>query len=104
HDSSPRAEGPCVAVNCGAVPRELMESELFGYEEGAFTGARRRGYRGKLAQADGGTLFLDEIGEIPHAMQVALLRVLQERKVTPIGSAEEIPVNVRVIAATHRNL
>ncbi|MGQ7279289.1 sigma-54-dependent Fis family transcriptional regulator [Brevibacillus thermoruber] len=104
HDSSPRAEGPFVAVNCGAVPRELMESELFGYEEGAFTGARRRGYRGKLAQADGGTLFLDEIGEIPHAMQVALLRVLQERKVTPIGSAEEIPVNVRVIAATHRNL
>ncbi|MBR8660546.1 transcriptional regulator of acetoin/glycerol metabolism [Brevibacillus aydinogluensis] len=104
HDSSPRAEGPFVAVNCGAVPRELMESELFGYAEGAFTGARRRGYSGKIVQADGGTLFLDEIGEIPHAMQVALLRVLQERKVTPIGSAEEISVNVRVIAATHRNL
>lgn len=104
HDNSERSCGPFVALNCGAVPRELMESELFGYEEGAFTGARRRGYKGKLVQADKGTLFLDEIGEIPHPMQVALLRVLQERKVTPIGSAQEIPVHIRVIAATHRNL
>ncbi|MGM0710362.1 sigma-54-dependent Fis family transcriptional regulator [Brevibacillus parabrevis] len=104
HDNSPRREGPFVAVNCGAIPRELMESELFGYVEGAFTGARRRGYTGKLAQANGGTLFLDEIGEIPAAMQVALLRVLQERKVTPIGSTEEHALDIRVIAATHRNL
>ncbi|MFE1625176.1 sigma-54-dependent Fis family transcriptional regulator [Brevibacillus reuszeri] len=104
HDNSPRKDGPFVAVNCGAIPRELMESELFGYVEGAFTGARRRGYQGKLAQANGGTLFLDEIGEIPLAMQVALLRVLQERKVTPIGSSEEQALDIRVIAATHRNL
>lgn len=104
HDNSPRKDGPFVAVNCGAIPRELMESELFGYVEGAFTGARRRGYQGKLAQANGGTLFLDEIGEIPIAMQVALLRVLQERKVTPIGSSEELALDIRVIAATHRNL
>ncbi|WP_103107366.1 sigma-54-dependent Fis family transcriptional regulator [Brevibacillus reuszeri] len=104
HDNSPRKDGPFVAVNCGAIPRELMESELFGYVEGAFTGARRRGYQGKLAQANGGTLFLDEIGEIPLAMQVALLRVLQERKVTPIGSSEELTLDIRVVAATHRNL
>ena len=104
HDNSPRKDGPFVAVNCGAIPRELMESELFGYVEGAFTGARRRGYQGKLAQANGGTLFLDEIGEIPIAMQVALLRVLQERKVTPIGSSEELTLDIRVVAATHRNL
>ncbi|RNB87126.1 sigma-54-dependent Fis family transcriptional regulator [Brevibacillus fluminis] len=104
HMNSSRRNGPFVAVNCGAVPRELMESELFGYAEGAFTGARKRGYEGKLIQANGGTLFLDEIGEIPHAMQVALLRVLQERKVTPIGSREEMPLQIRVIAATHRNL
>ena len=104
HDNSPRKDGPFVAVNCGAIPRELMESELFGYVEGAFTGARRRGYQGKLAQANGGTLFLDEIGEIPIAMQVALLRVLQERRVTPIGSSEELALDIRVIAATHRNL
>lgn len=104
HDNSPRSDGPFVAVNCGAIPRELMESELFGYVEGAFTGARRRGYQGKLAQANGGTLFLDEIGEIPPAMQVALLRVLQERRVTPIGSSEELALDIRVITATHRNL
>lgn len=104
HDNSPRKDGPFVAVNCGAIPRELMESELFGYVEGAFTGARRRGYQGKLVQANGGTLFLDEIGEIPIAMQVALLRVLQERRVTPIGSSEELALDIRVIAATHRNL
>lgn len=81
-----------------------MESELFGYAEGAFTGARRQGYKGKFEQADGGTIFLDEIGEVPPEMQVALLRVLQERKVTPIGSSKEIPVNIRVITATHKDL
>ena len=81
-----------------------MESELFGYAEGAFTGARRHGYKGKFEQADGGTIFLDEIGEVPPEMQVALLRVLQERTVTPIGSSKEIPVNIRIITATHKDL
>ncbi len=81
-----------------------MESELFGYAEGAFTGARRQGYKGKFEQADGGTIFLDEIGEVPPEMQVALLRVLQERTVTPIGSSKEVPVNIRIITATHKDL
>lgn len=93
-----------IAVNCGALPKELMESELFGYAEGAFTGARRQGYKGKFEQADGGTIFLDEIGEVPPEMQVALLRVLQERTVTPIGSSKEVPVNIRIITATHKDL
>ncbi|UFJ43347.1 sigma-54-dependent Fis family transcriptional regulator [Brevibacillus humidisoli] len=104
HENGPHRNGPFIAVNCGAIPKELIESELFGYAEGAFTGSRRRGYKGKLEQAHGGTIFLDEIGEIPHQMQVALLRVLQERKVTPIGSDEEIPIDIRVISATHRNI
>ncbi|WEG10758.1 sigma-54-dependent Fis family transcriptional regulator [Pullulanibacillus sp. KACC 23026] len=104
HDNSPRKDGPFIALNCGAIPKDLMESELFGYVEGAFTGARRKGYKGKFEQAQQGTLFLDEIGEIPHSMQVALLRVLQERKVTPVGSTKEIPLNVRVITATHRDI
>ncbi|MDM5188639.1 sigma-54-dependent Fis family transcriptional regulator [Bacillus sp. DX4.1] len=104
HENSPRKNGPFIAVNCGALPKELMESELFGYVEGAFTGARRQGYKGKFEQASGGTIFLDEIGEVPPEMQVALLRVLQERKVTPIGSAKEVPVDIRVITATHRDL
>ncbi|MED1116649.1 sigma-54-dependent Fis family transcriptional regulator [Bacillus paramycoides] len=104
HENSSRKDGPFIAVNCGSLPKELMESELFGYAEGAFTGARRQGYKGKFAQADGGTIFLDEIGEVPPEMQVALLRVLQERKVTPIGSSKEIPVNIRVITATHKDL
>ena len=81
-----------------------MESELFGYAEGAFTGARRQGYKGKFEQANGGTLFLDEIGEVPPEMQVALLRVLQERTITPIGSSKEVPVNIRIITATHKDL
>ncbi len=81
-----------------------MESELFGYAGGAFTGARRQGYKGKFEQADGGTIFLDEIGEVPPEMQVALLRVLQERTVNPIGSSKEIPVNIRIITATHKDL
>lgn len=104
HENSPRKNGPFVAVNCGAIPKELMESELFGYAEGAFTGARRSGYKGKFEQANHGTLFLDEIGEIPPSMQVALLRVLQERKVTPLGSLKEVPLDIRIIAATHRDL
>ncbi|MDD0817300.1 sigma-54-dependent Fis family transcriptional regulator [Bacillus cereus] len=104
HENSPRKNGPFIAVNCGALPKELMESELFGYAEGAFTGARRQGYKGKFEQADGGTIFLDEIGEVPPEMQVALLRVLQERTVTPIGSSIEVPVNIRIITATHKDL
>ncbi|PFV83727.1 sigma-54-dependent Fis family transcriptional regulator [Bacillus sp. AFS059628] len=104
HENSPRKNGPFIAVNCGSLPKELMESELFGYAEGAFTGARRHGYKGKFEQADGGTIFLDEIGEVPPEMQVALLRVLQERTVTPIGSSKEIPVNIRIITATHKDL
>ncbi|WP_368907818.1 sigma-54-dependent Fis family transcriptional regulator, partial [Bacillus wiedmannii] len=104
HENSPRKNGPFIAVNCGSLPKELMESELFGYAEGAFTGARRQGYKGKFEQADGGTIFLDEIGEVPPEMQVALLRVLQERTVTPIGSSKEIPVNIRIITATHKDL
>lgn len=104
HENSPRKDGPFIAVNCGSLPKELMESELFGYAEGAFTGARRQGYKGKFEQANGGTLFLDEIGEVPPEMQVALLRVLQERTITPIGSSKEIPVNIRIITATHKDL
>lgn len=104
HENSPYKKGPFVAVNCGAIPKDLIESELFGYADGAFTGSRRHGHKGKLEQANGGTLFLDEIGEIPYQMQVALLRVLQERKVTPIGGTSEIAVNVRIITATHRDI
>jgi transcriptional regulator of acetoin/glycerol metabolism len=104
HENSPRKNGPFIAINCGAIPKDLMESELFGYAEGAFTGAKRQGYKGKFEQANNGTIFLDEIGEIPPSMQVALLRVLQERKVTPVGGTKEIPLNIRVITATHRDL
>lgn len=104
HENSSRKNEPFIAVNCGAIPKELMESELFGYVEGAFTGARRQGYKGKFEQANHGTIFLDEIGEIPHSMQVALLRILQERKVTPVGGMKEISLNIRIIAATHRDL
>lgn len=104
HENSPRKNDPFIAVNCGAIPKELMETELFGYTEGAFTGASRHGYKGKFEQANHGTIFLDEIGEIPPAMQVALLRVLQERKVTPVGGNKEIPLDIRIITATHRDL
>ncbi|MCX8005901.1 MAG: sigma-54-dependent Fis family transcriptional regulator [Burkholderiaceae bacterium] len=104
HEASPRAKGPFVAVNCAAIPEGLIESELFGYEEGAFTGARRRGHVGKILQADGGTLFLDEIGDMPLPLQARLLRVLQERAVTPLGSTRAIGVNAAVICATHRRL
>ncbi|AVS70443.1 sigma-54-dependent Fis family transcriptional regulator [Paracidovorax avenae] len=104
HQDGPRARGPFVAVNCASIPETLIEAELFGYEEGAFTGARRKGSVGKIAQAHGGTLFLDEIGDMPLAMQARLLRVLQERTVAPLGSARQIPVDVHVLCATHRNL
>ncbi|WP_233870393.1 sigma-54-dependent Fis family transcriptional regulator [Paraburkholderia adhaesiva] len=104
HNDSPRRDGPFVAVNCASIPETLIESELFGYEEGAFTGARRKGAVGKLLQANGGTLFLDEIGDMPYPLQVRLLRVLQERVVNPLGSAKTIPVDIAIICATHRDL
>lgn len=104
HNDSPRRSGAFVAVNCASIPETLIESELFGYEEGAFTGARRKGAIGKLLQANGGTLFLDEIGDMPYPLQVRLLRVLQERLVNPLGSAKSIPVDIAIICATHRDL
>lgn len=104
HNGSSRREGPFVAINCGAIPRELIESDLFGHEEGAFTGARRGGRPGKFEMANGGTIFLDEIGDMPPDMQVKLLRVLQERKLMRVGGSNYIDINVRVLAATHRDL
>ncbi len=103
HFNSHRKEKPFVAVNCGAIPENLIESEFFGHEKGAFTGADQR-HIGRFQYAEGGTLFLDEIGDVSQAMQVKLLRVLQERKFTPIGSNREIRCDVRIIAATNRNL
>lgn len=100
---SPRARGPFVAINCGAIPPSLIESTLFGHAKGAFTGASQAQV-GKFVQADGGTLFLDEIGDLPLELQVKLLRVLQERKVEPIGSNRAVPVDFRVVAATHQDL
>ena len=104
HRSGSRFDRPFVAVNCAAIPEGLIESELFGYEEGAFSGARRRGHVGKLLQANGGTLFLDEIGDMPLALQARLLRVLQEREVTPLGSSRVLPVDFSLLCATHRAL
>ena len=104
HNASPRASRPFVAVNCGALPRNLVESELFGYSEGAFTGASRSGKPGKFELADGGTIFLDEIGELPLDAQVSLLRLLQNGEVTRVGGKSSRMVSVRVVAATNRNL
>ncbi|MCP3708397.1 sigma-54-dependent Fis family transcriptional regulator [Paraburkholderia sp. CNPSo 3274] len=104
HRDSPRRDGPFVALNCAALPDTLIEAELFGYEEGAFTGAKRRGSAGKIAQAHGGTLFLDEIGDMPLAQQVRLMRVLQERAVVPLGGTRAVPVDLRIVCATHRDL
>ncbi|MBL8472902.1 MAG: sigma-54-dependent Fis family transcriptional regulator [Rhodocyclaceae bacterium] len=104
HHDSPRRNGPFVAVNCASIPETLIESELFGYEEGAFTGARRKGSVGKIMLANSGTLFLDEIGDMPLNLQARLLRVLQERVVTPLGSSKTFPVDVAIICATHRRL
>jgi len=104
HCVSPRAGRPFVAVNCAAIPEGLIESELFGYEEGAFTGARRKGSTGRLLQANGGTLFLDEIGDMPLSLQARLLRVLQERIVQPLGGTKSYAVDIAVICATHRRI
>jgi two-component system response regulator PilR (NtrC family) len=103
HAQSPRGDGPFVPVNCGAIPSELMESEFFGHRKGSFTGAVRD-KAGLFQLAEGGTLFLDEVGDLPLHMQVKLLRALQERAVRPVGGDGELPVNVRVISATHRDL
>ena len=103
HAASPRCGGPFVAINCAAIPEPLLESELFGHVKGAFTGAVRDN-RGLFQAADGGTLLLDEIGDMPPALQVKLLRVLQEKQVRPVGGMQQVPVDVRVISATHRNL
>lgn len=104
HMASDRHEQPFVALNCAAIPESLIESELFGYRHGAFTGARREGMQGKLVQSSGGTLFLDEIGDMPLQLQTRLLRVLEERLVQPLGSNDLIEVNLKVVSASHRNL
>ncbi len=104
HDESRRRDRPFVAVNCASIPATLIEAELFGYEEGAFTGARRKGQVGKILQAQGGTLLLDEIGDMPLALQAHLLRVLQERQVLPLGSRKAVAVDITILCATHRNL
>lgn len=104
HQASPRAQGPFVAINCGALPETLLESELFGYEEGAFTGARKGGKPGLFELAHTGTLFLDEVADVSPALQARLLRVLQEREVQRVGGAEAVPVDVRIVAATHADL
>ncbi|MBV8048468.1 MAG: sigma 54-interacting transcriptional regulator [Paludibacterium sp.] len=103
HRCSARSQAPFVAVNCGAIPDNLLESELFGHEKGAFTGASSR-HQGLVLEADGGTLFLDEIGDMPLALQVKLLRLLQDREVRPVGAARSRPVDIRVVSATHRDL
>jgi two-component system response regulator PilR (NtrC family) len=103
HESGPRREGPFVPVNCGAIPTELMESELFGHRKGSFTGAVAD-KEGLMRSAEGGTLFLDEVADLPLHMQVKLLRVIQEKSVRPVGDTREIPVDVRILSATHRKL
>ena len=104
HDGSPHAAGAFVAINCASLPESLIESELFGYRAGAFTGAQRTGRRGKILQADGGTLFLDEIGDMPLELQARLLRVLDERQVTPLGGEETHEVDFQLLSASHRHL
>ena len=103
HESGPRADGPFVPVNCGAIPTELMESELFGHRKGSFTGAVAD-KEGLIRSAEGGTLFLDEVADLPLHMQVKLLRVIQEKAVRPVGETREVPVDVRILSATHRKL
>jgi transcriptional regulator of acetoin/glycerol metabolism len=104
HNAGNRADGPFVAINCASLPETLIEAELFGYRAGAFTGAEKGGRRGKIVQSDGGTLFLDEIGDMPLPLQARLLRVLDERMVTPLGTDEVRPVDFLLISASHRNL
>ena len=103
HAQGPRRSGPFVPINCGAIPRELLESELFGHRKGAFTGAVNE-RMGRFEMANGGTIFLDEIGDLPLDMQVKLLRVLQERQIEPLGANKSVAIDVRVIAATHKDL
>jgi len=103
HQRSRRGDGPFIAVNCAAIPDQLLESELFGHEKGAFTGADRR-HRGLFAEADGGTLFLDEVGDLPPPLQGKLLRALQDRAIRPVGGAQDVQLDLRVISATHRDL
>ncbi|MFZ7943351.1 sigma-54 interaction domain-containing protein [Neobacillus sp. 19] len=104
HNDSGRSTLPFVAINCASIPEHLLESELFGYDEGAFTGAKRGGKKGQFEVANNGTLFLDEIGDMPLSMQSKLLRVLQEKEVQRVGGQKSIPIDVRIIAATHRDL
>jgi transcriptional regulator with PAS, ATPase and Fis domain len=104
HNGSSRKDRPFIAINCAALPETLIESELFGYEEGSFTGSKKGGQIGKFELANGGTIFLDEVGDIPLFTQVKLLRVIQEKKISRIGSANEIMVDIRIIAATHKDL
>jgi transcriptional regulator of acetoin/glycerol metabolism len=104
HQQSRWQRGKFVAINCAAIPESLIESELFGYQPGAFTGASKNGYIGKIREADGGVLFLDEIGDMPFALQTRLLRVLQEKEVAPLGSCQSWSVDFAVICASHRNL
>lgn len=104
HAASARARGPFIAVNCAALPENLIEAELFGYEEGAFTGAARKGRKGRIREADGGVLFLDEIGDMPLSLQARLLRVLQEHEVQPLGAASAVPVDFSLVCATHQPL
>ena len=104
HNASPRRNHPFIAINCAALPRELIASELFGYEEGAFTGAKKGGNIGKFELADQGTIFLDEIGDMPLDLQASLLRVIEGKSIIRLGGSKTIPVNVRIIAATNRDL
>ena len=104
HEASPRNTGPFIPLNCAAIPKELISSELMGYEDGAFTGAKRGGQAGKFELANGGTIFLDEIAEMPMDMQCSLLRILEDRVVCRIGGSKYHPVNVRIVAATNRDL
>ena len=104
HSASCRAKEPFIAINCGAIPDSLLESELFGYDRGAFTGANREGKPGKFELANKGTVFLDEVGDMPLHLQVKILRVLQEKVIQRVGGTKDIPVDVRIIAATHQNL
>lgn len=103
HNASPRHAEPFIAINCAAIPEALLESELFGHKKGAFTGATRD-HQGLFQTANGGTLFLDEIGDMPMSIQAKLLRALQERSIRPVGGTQQIPINVRVLCATHKNL
>lgn len=104
HEASPRCDKPFVAVNCAAIPETLIESELFGYRAGAFTGASREGRRGKILQANGGTLFFDEIGDMPLSLQTRLLRLLEEKEIVPLGAETAVQVDIRIVSATHQDL